>query len=112
MAQYIHNKITFKTLEKLTKYNKHIESINHWNNKGTSEEYHFAVHLQISKRQPKIAVLVADLNLNSLDWATNNHVQNFFSLASENIVFPVINRSKKIMKANATATDHILTNIY
>ena len=55
-------------------------------------------------------VLIGDLNLNSLDYATNNHVQNFFNLAFENGVFPVINRPTRITKTSETAIDHILTN--
>ena len=55
-------------------------------------------------------VLIGDLNLNSLDYATNNHVQNFFNLAFENGVFPVINRPTRITKTRETAIDHILTN--
>ena len=50
------------------------------------------------------------MNLNSLDYATNNHVQNFFNLAFENEVLPVINRLTRITKTIKTAIDHILTN--
>ena len=55
-------------------------------------------------------VLIGDLNLNSLDYATNNHVQDFFNLAFENGIFPVINWPTRIKKTNETAIDHILTN--
>ena len=55
-------------------------------------------------------VLIGDLNLNSLDYATNNHVQDFFNLAFENGIFPVINWSTRIKKTSETAIDHILTN--
>ena len=47
---------------------------------------------------------------NSLDYATNNHVQNVFNLAFENGIFPVINRPSRITKTSETAIDHILRN--
>ena len=55
-------------------------------------------------------VLIGDLNLNSLDYATNNHVQNLFNLAFENGVFPVINQTTRITKTRETVIDHILMN--
>ena len=45
-----------------------------------------------------------------MDYATNNHVQNFFNLDFENGVFPVRNRPTRITKTSETAIDHILTN--
>ena len=45
-----------------------------------------------------------------MDYATNNHVQDFFNLAFENAVFPVINPPTAITKTRETAIDHILTN--
>ena len=45
-----------------------------------------------------------------MDYATDNHVQNFFNLAFENGIFPVINWPTRITKTSETATDHILTN--
>ena len=50
------------------------------------------------------------MNLNSLDYATNNHVQNYLNLAFENSVFPVINRPTRTTKTGETAIDHILMN--
>ena len=64
-----------------------------------------------NKQKQKPLVLIDDLNLNPLDYATINHVQNFFNLAFENGVFPVINRPTRITKTSETAIDHILTNI-
>ena len=63
-----------------------------------------------NKQKQKPLILIGDLNLNSLDNAKNNHVQNFFNLAFENGVVPVINRPTRITKTNETAIDHILTN--
>ena len=45
-----------------------------------------------------------------MDYATDNHVQNFFNLAFENGIFPVINWPTRIAKTSETATDHIFTN--
>ena len=50
------------------------------------------------------------MNLNSLDYATNNHVQNYLNLAFENSVFAVINRPTRTTKTGETAIDHILMN--
>ena len=49
LAMYIRKMIAFRTLEKLSNNSKHIESLCR-NNKEKSEEYHFIVHLQTSKR--------------------------------------------------------------
>ena len=63
-----------------------------------------------NKQKQKPLVLIGDLNLTSLDYVTNNHVQNFFNLAFENGVFPVINRPTRITKTSETAIDHKLMN--
>ena len=47
---------------------------------------------------------------NSLDYASSTPVKNFFNLAFENGLFPVINRPTRVTWANATAIDHMLTN--
>ena len=55
--------------------------------------------------------LVCDLNLNSLDYKTNNLVQNFSNFAFENCVFSMINRPPpRITKTSATAIDRMLPN--
>ena len=45
-----------------------------------------------------------------MDYASSTPVQNFFNLAFENGIFPVINRPTRVTWASATAIDHILTN--
>ena len=45
-----------------------------------------------------------------MDYATDNHVQNFFNLAFENGIFPVTHRPTAITKTSETAFDHILAN--
>ena len=63
-----------------------------------------------NKQKQKPLVLIGDLKLNSLNYATDNHVQNFFNLPFENGVFPVINRPTAITKTSESAIDHILAN--
>ena len=72
------------------------------------EEIEQVVHN--SKNSTKSIFLVGELNLNSLDYASSTPVKNFFNLAFENGIFPVINRSTRVTWASATAIDHILTN--
>ena len=68
------------------------------------EEIEENVH---NSKYSKSFFLVGDLNLNSLDYASSTPVKNFFNLAFENGIFPVINRPAR---PSATAIDHILTN--
>ena len=63
-----------------------------------------------SKQSTESFFLVGDLNLNSLDYTSSTPVKNFFNLAFENGIFPVINRPTRVTWASATAIDHILTN--
>ena len=114
MVLYIHKTITLNALEKLSNNNEHIESLsigiikkNQKNiilsciyrpprgnpNIFTSKIKELA---ERNKQKQKPLVLIGDLNLNSLDYATNNYVQNFFNLAFENCAFPVINRPTRI----------------
>ena len=124
----MHKTITFNALEKLSNNNEHIESFsveiirkNQKNiilsciyrpPKGDPNIFTGKIKelAERNKQKQKPLILIGDLNLNSLDYATNNHVQNFFNLAFENGIFPVINRPEKIMKTSETAIDDILTN--
>ena len=56
--------------------------------------------------------LAGDFNINSLDysWNTIVIVRDFFNLAFQNSIFPVINRPTRVTKTSATIIDHILTN--
>ena len=45
-----------------------------------------------------------------MDYASSLSVKNFFNLAFENRIFPVINRATRVAWPSATAIDHILTN--
>ena len=63
-----------------------------------------------SKHSTKSFFLVGDLNLSSLNYASSTPIKNFFNLAFENGIFPVINRPTQVTWASATAIDHILIN--
>ena len=128
LVLYIHKTITFNALEKLSNNNEHIESLSveiiRKNQKNIilsciyrppRRDPHIFTSkvkelVERNKQKQKPLILIGDLNLNSLDYAKNNHVQNFFNLAFENGVFPVINRPTRIPKTSETAIDHILTN--
>ena len=98
LVLYIHKIITI-ALENLSKNNEHIESLSveiirnnqkniilscisrpprGYPNIFTSKIKELA---ERNKQKQKPLVLIDGLNLNSLDYATNNHVQKFFNLA-------------------------------
>ena len=54
--------------------------------------------------------LAGDFNINSLDYSWTTIVRDFFNLAFQNSIFPVINRPTRVTKTSATIIDHILTN--
>ena len=54
--------------------------------------------------------MAGDFNMNSLDYSQNTIVHDFFNLAFQNSIFPVINRPTRVTKTSATIIDHILTN--
>ena len=62
------------------------------------------------KQKQKSLSLVGDFNLNSLDYTTKSHVQNFFVLTFKKCLFPLINGPTRITKTKTTAIDHIRTN--
>ena len=62
------------------------------------------------KGQEKQMFLAGDFNRNSLDYSRNSIVCDFFNLAFQNSVFPVINRPARVTKTSATIIDHVLTN--
>ena len=126
----MHKTIKFNALEKLSNNNKHIESVSveiirkNQKNKILSCIYRpwrgdpniFTSKIkelaERNKQKQKPLALTGDLNLNSLNYATNNHVQNFFNLAFENDVFPVINRPTRITKTSETAINTYLRILY
>ena len=62
------------------------------------------------KGQEKRMFLAGDFNINSLDYSQNTIVHDFFHLAFQNSIFPVINRPARVTQNSATIIDHILTN--
>ena len=62
------------------------------------------------KGQEKQIFLAGDFKINSLDYSRNTIVRDFFNLAYQNSIFPVINRPTRVTKTSATIIDHILTN--
>ena len=124
LVLYLHKPITFNALEKLSNNNEHIESLsveiirkNQMNivlsciyRPPSGNPNIFTTKIKAlterNKQKQKPLVLITDLNLNSFDYATNNHVQYFFNLTFEKGVFPVINRPTRITNY---AIDHILT---
>ena len=101
----MHKTITFNALEKLSNNNEHIESLSveiiRKNQKNIILSCIYRPprgnpHIFTSKikelvernnQKQKLLILIGDLNLKSLDYATNNHVQNFFNLVFENGFF-------------------------
>ena len=53
--------------------------------------------------------LIGDINLNSLDYETNNCVKNF-NLSFKNSIFPITTRPTRVTRTSTTSIDHILTN--
>ena len=54
--------------------------------------------------------MAGDFNINSLDYSRNTIVRDFFNLAFQNSIFPVINRPTRVTQTSATIIYHILTN--
>ena len=54
--------------------------------------------------------IVGDLNINSLDYESNESVKNFFNLVFQNGFLPLIQRATRVNKTTATAIDHIITD--
>ena len=105
LAVYIRKTIAFRTLEKLSNNNKHIESLSveiiRKNQKniilscicrpprGDQNIFTSKIKYLIEryKQNQKSLNLVDDLDLNSLDCTANNHVQNCFNLDFERCFF-------------------------
>ena len=54
--------------------------------------------------------MAGDFNINSLDNSQNTIVREFFNLAFQNSISPIINRQTRVTKTSAKIIDHILTN--
>ena len=65
-----------------------------------------------NKSACKTMYLVDDFNLNVLEYKINKKNQNFFDLIFQHGLIPIINKPTRVIKPNATAIDHIITNTY
>ena len=117
---YVHKTLDYKILPNLAKNTENIETftieIENKNSKNILisavyrpprgnqskflEEIEQVVHN--SKHSTKSFFLVGDLNLNSLDYTSSTPVKNFFNLAFENEIFPVINRPTRYCNRSYT----------
>ena len=66
--------------------------------------------LSKKKTSGKNVFIVGDLNINSLDYESNEPVKNFFNLVFQNGFLPLIQRATRVTKTTATAIDHIITD--
>ena len=131
VSMFIHNKFNFQLLNNLNKSNDDIETLSiEILNKITkniiisgiyrppngnssvfkSEVKDLIQKVQKSKQIDKPFYTTGDLNINSLDYSENATVRNFFNLAFQSGLIPVINRPTRVTRTSATAIDHILTN--
>ena len=66
--------------------------------------------LSKKKTSGKNVFIVGDLNINSLDYESNEPVKKFFNLVFQNGFLPLIQRATRVTKTTATAIDHIITD--
>lgn len=64
----------------------------------------------LEESNKKTVYLVGDLNLNSLEYNTNNKVKNAFDMFFQSNLIPLINKPTRVTKRSASIIDHILTN--
>ena len=63
-------------------------------------------------RKIKDLFLVGDFNINVLDYENNVKVKNVVNFVFQNSLIPLIIKSVRTTRKNATAIDHIITNIF
>ena len=125
---YIHKSIHFKVRNDLALFNDEIEtaSVETVNNilknfiitgiyrppKRNIKFFkdYFKELLSKKKTSGKNVFIVGDLNINSLDYESNEPVKNFFNLVFQNGFLPLIQRATRVTKTTATAIDHIITD--
>ena len=56
----------------------------------------------------KNVFIVGDLNINSLDYESNEPVKKFFNLVFQNGFLPLIQRATRVTKTTAATIDHII----
>ena len=128
IALFVHNNFDFKIIKRGNICNDDIEylTVKILRNKdkniifsciyrplrGNSQFFLDNINVLVNKfkGQEKQIFLAGDFNINSLDYSRNTIVRDFFNLAFQNSIFPVINRPTRVTKTSATIIDHILTN--
>ena len=75
---------------------------------GRYNEFEIYIKQFLYKSKNKKSYLVGDLNLNFLDHKTNKKVKDYLNLTFQNFLIPLINKSTRVTKANATLTNDFL----
>ena len=75
---------------------------------GRYNEFEIYIKQFLYKSKNKKSYLVGDLNLNFLDHKTNKKVKDYLNLSFQNFLIPLINKSTRVTKANATLTNDFL----
>ena len=65
-----------------------------------------------SKNTGKTCFLVADLNLNLIDYQSNAKVKNFVNLIFQHSLVPIVKKPTRVTINNTTLIDHIMTNFF
>ena len=125
---YIHKSIHFKVRNDVHLFNDEIEtaSVEIVNNnlrnfiitgiyrppKGNIKFFKGYCKELLSKKKTsgKNVFIVGDLNINSLDYESNEPVKNLFNFVFQNGFLPLIQRATRVTKTTATAIDHIITD--
>ena len=65
-----------------------------------------------SKTTDKTCFLVANLNLNLIDYQSNSEVRHFVNLIFQHSLFPIVNKLTSVTENDATLIDYIITNSF
>ena len=66
--------------------------------------------LSANDKTSKNIIFAGDLNINVLDYESNEKVQDFLSNMFQYNIIPTINKPTRVTRNTATAIDHIVTN--
>ena len=70
------------------------------------------IFLAKSKTTDKTFFLVADLNLNLIDYQSNAKVRDFVNLIFQHSLVPIVNKPTSVTKNNTTLIDYITANSF
>ena len=73
---------------------------------------HLKIIMSKNSLKNKHVFITGDMNINSLDYESNEHVKAFFDACFQNSFVPLINRPTRVTRKSATCIDHILTNSF